>query len=86
MVSSGQHVWGTRARTPAEALNKDDEDKVTKKKTKASSGAKNGSTVTQRTNSAKKSSGGTKSSKGGEVNLLAPVETEVDAEIWQYLH
>lgn len=46
MVSADLYVWDTRSMNPVEAHNKDVQDEVTKKNTKALSRTNNGSTAT----------------------------------------
>lgn len=85
MVRSALYDWETRAMSTVETRMEGDEYEVKKKTTKVSTGLKNGSTGTKKTNKAKKKSFVDPSSgKGGGGNLLAPAETEVDWEVWSW--
>lgn len=64
IVSAGVVYWDTRDTTLVEAQNKEDEEELKEKKTKALSGTKKGSNGTKKENTSKTSVDGPSSSTG----------------------
>lgn len=78
-MSANLYVRGTIAMNTVQYRNKDDKDKVTKKKRKSSSGRNKGSTRTKKTKTAKKKNVvGSAATQVAEEKLLAKAPKEVE--------